>query len=308
MTARFPIHGFAGALIVLAAEIFLFAGLDAVRAFFTPIVWTGYILLVDGAVFALTGRSQLSADRAEFARTALLSIPIWLVFEAYNLRLKNWAYVGLPGDAALRLLGYGWSFATILPGLFETSDLLLALGFGRDARAAPASAPAIAPAAGARFVDGADDGLGSPGTRVALVTFGGLCLLLPLVALPLVAPYLFGLVWIGFLFVLDPINASLGRWAPFAEWARGRRRRFVSLLAGGLACGVLWEFWNYWADARWIYTFPILQEWKLFEMPLPGFLGFPPFAVECFLMYELISTAWRGGWGRGRRSLSTLAG
>ena len=33
---------------------------------------------------------------------------------------------------------------------------------------------------------------------------------------------------------------------------------------------------------------PIMQRWKIFEMPLPGYLGFPPFAVECFTMYVLV--------------------
>jgi len=30
---------------------------------------------------------------------------------------------------------------------------------------------------------------------------------------------------------------------------------------------------------------------KLFEMPLPGYLGFPPFALECYAMYH-----WLRGW------------
>jgi len=59
----------------------------------------------------------------------------------------------------------------------------------------------------------------------------------------------------------------------------------LSLLAAGGLCGILWEFWNYQASARWIYVFPILQDMKVFEMPLPGFLGFPPFALETFAMY-----------------------
>jgi len=59
-------------------------------------------------------------------------------------------------------------------------------------------------------------------------------------------------------------------------------------MVSGLVCGVFWEFWNYWATARWLYIFPILQGWKIFEMPLPGFLGFPAFAVECFVMFESV--------------------
>jgi hypothetical protein len=47
----------------------------------------------------------------------------------------------------------------------------------------------------------------------------------------------------------------------------------------------VWEFWNYWARTKWIYTVPILPDWKIFEMPVPGYLGFPAFAVECFTMY-----------------------
>ena len=40
---------------------------------------------------------------------AALSIPLWLIFEAYNLRLKNWEYVGVPLPWPLAYLGYGWS-------------------------------------------------------------------------------------------------------------------------------------------------------------------------------------------------------
>jgi hypothetical protein len=55
-------------------------------------------------------------------------------------------------------------------------------------------------------------------------------------------------------------------------------------------CGWLWEFWNYWARARWIYTFPIAQQWKIFQMPAPGYLAFPVYALECFAMY--VTGAW----------------
>jgi len=47
----------------------------------------------------------------------------------------------------------------------------------------------------------------------------------------------------------------------------------------------LWEFWNYWALTKWTYTVPFFGNVKIFEMPVLGFLGFPPFAVECWVMY-----------------------
>lgn len=111
-----------------------------------------------------------------------------------------------------------------------------------------------------------------------------------------IAPYTAAPVFLGFIFLLDPINQRLG-----AESLT--RDRTINLLLSGLLCGVLWEFWNYWARAKWIYTVPIMQQWKIFEMPLPGYLGFPPFAIECFTMYVFVRVLYASltsGRQRGR--------
>ncbi|MBI2080877.1 MAG: hypothetical protein HYT86_03990, partial [candidate division NC10 bacterium] len=73
---------------------------------------------------------------------------------------------------------------------------------------------------------------------------------------------------------------------------------FWCWFVGGTICGVLWEFWNYWATAKWHYTVPITAEWKIFEMPVAGYLGFGPFAVECYLMYNLAVLLGRRALGR----------
>jgi hypothetical protein len=113
-------------------------------------------------------------------------------------------------------------------------------------------------------------------------------LIAPFVLPRAIAPFLAAPVFLGFVFVLDPVNARLGAESLLAD-ARARRfDRAVNLLASGLLCGVLWEFWNFWAGAKWHYTVPIMPNARLFEMPLPGYLGFPPFAVECFAMYEFV--------------------
>jgi hypothetical protein len=62
----------------------------------------------------------------------------------------------------------------------------------------------------------------------------------------------------------------------------------LSLLTSGFLCGFLWEFWNYWALSKWTYTVPYFGNIKLFEMPSFGFLGFPPFAIECWAMYIFV--------------------
>jgi len=259
-------YGRAGLAALLIAEGLMFYGIQPFATYFTPLAWTCYILLADAAVLAISGRSRLHDEPGRFALVALLSIPLWLIFEAYNLRLGNWTYVGVPSGWA-GWLGYGWSFATITPGIFETADLVEAFGWFKPA------GPIVFSLTAER----------------SLSMFGFVFLALPLVLPRHTAAYLFALVWIGFVFLLDPINHRLGLPSLLGDLAAGRRSRLYSLLISGWICGWLWEFWNYWATAKWHYIFPIGRGWKVFEMPAPGYLGFLPFALECFTMYVTAS-------------------
>ena len=54
-----PRHGWAGLAVVAAAEVLLLRGHALVGEWFTPIVWTGYVLLVDALCARLTGRSLI---------------------------------------------------------------------------------------------------------------------------------------------------------------------------------------------------------------------------------------------------------
>jgi hypothetical protein len=276
--SKLTVYGWAGLIGLLAAEWLMFRGVPPVAVYFTPIAWTCYILLADAAVLAIQGHSRLHDQPGRLALTAVLSMPLWLIFEAYNLRMQNWTYRGVPQAWPLALLGYGWSFATITPGIFETADLIESFGYFPGARPVKFSRPA----------------------QKGMIIFGAICLLLPLLAPRTAAARLFVLVWIGFVFLLDPINYRLGLSSLIGDLAEGRRSRFYSLLASGFACGWLWEFWNYWAAAKWHYVFPMFQEWKIFEMPVPGYLGFLPFALECFVMYVTAT------WLLGLRTTATL--
>ena len=51
---------------------------------------------------------------------------------------------------------------------------------------------------------------------------------------------------------------------------------------------MVWELLNFWARCKWIYTVPFFDRLKLFEMPLLGFLGFPPLAVGAFATWSLL--------------------
>jgi len=260
-----------GLLVMITSETATLAHVEPFWSWNTPIAWTGFILFADALVFRARGHSWIRSQPREFLCLALTSIPLWLVFEFYNRFIDNWYYVGLPENAALRYFGYAWSFATIWPAIFEGAELV-AVWRG------PSSTHPAHPA------------LHAPPALVAVSIAAGAAMLV----WPLVWPsrYLAAPVWLGFILVLDPINARLGAESLLADARRGRYDRLVNLALSGFLCGFLWEFWNYWSRSKWHYTVPIMEHVKLFEMPLPGFLGFPAFALECFTMYVFVRMAF----------------
>ena len=103
---RLPAHTFVGAAILLLSEAGMLAHVEPFWMWHTPFAWTGYILLVDGIVYKLRGSSWLTTNRSEFVFLAIVSIPLWVVFEGYNLLIENWYYVNLPENLVVRYVGY----------------------------------------------------------------------------------------------------------------------------------------------------------------------------------------------------------
>ncbi|HEY5132174.1 MAG TPA: hypothetical protein VII85_00655 [Candidatus Krumholzibacteriaceae bacterium] len=260
-----PLHAFIGIAGLLAAELLLFAGNAWVRTYFTPLVWTGYILLVDGLLAARGASSPLTARRVEFVLLAAISIVTWYVFEGVNLLLRNWSYAHLPDGAAARWLGYAWSYATISPAILITAALVESL-------------------IGDRFRNRRAFVIGRKAETAFF--FAGFFLFVIVLVFP--SPSLAPLPWISVLLWFEGMNDRL-RVGSFARLFRdGDYALFVSLLISGAVCGILWESWNYWALTKWHYNVPYLSGVKLFEMPVLGYLGFPAFALECWLMYRFI--------------------
>jgi hypothetical protein len=262
-------HGWLGALVLLVNQALLPWQIDLLARWFTPIMWTGYILLVDAWVLRRNARSLLHDRPWEALFMATVSIPLWLVFEGYNVRLRNWAYFGVPESPWISAVAYAWAFATIWPALFETAALL---GAG-PLPAPPGQRAPVSPSAGLRLA----------------MAVGGAFLIVPPLLSATVRPWTFGFVWLGFVLLLDPLNARAGRPSFLGTWRSGDRAFAWRWLVAGLVCGVLWEFWNYWALAKWRYVgVPVFPSLRLFEMPLAGYLGFPPFALEVFAMYHFV--------------------
>ncbi len=266
-------YGWFGLVLLFLSEYFLYRRVEPFYSWFYCFAWWSYVLLADNLLLRLRGRSLLSGRRREFAVMLPLSVFIWLLFEGYNFRIHNWAYDGIPPEIWLRWPGYAIAFSTVLPGTFITSDLVETLLFKR--RESPFASEC-------EVLSGTLPSRPSPW----FISIGFI-----LCVAPVIWPrYFFPAVWLGPIFLLDPLLEKLGVRSLSAPVFNGERRRMWSLLLGGLLCGVMWEFWNFWAGSRWIYTVPFFGQWKVFEMPLLGFLGFPPFALECWILYHLLRT------------------
>ncbi len=274
--ARAPIvAGLVALALFFLAHLLLFLRLEPALTWFYPIVWWSYIFIIDGWVFRRKGRSLIWASGRRIDRRfwfmALGSAVIWLIFEAFNLRLENWWYHGVPSNRVVRWIGTIISFATVVPLLAVTERLLDSFRLFDRISASRARV--------------------TPGFLLASQTTG----LIMLLACLFFPRYAFPLVWGGFVLLLEPINYRAGAPSLLRDWEAGRPGRTYRLLAAGAIAGLLWELWNFWAVARWSYTVPFVGEWKLFEMPVLGFLGFPLFALEAFALYQLFCSPWHAG-------------
>jgi hypothetical protein len=258
------LQGIAGMGIILASEILL-GGSVWVQTYFTPLVWTGYIIFADALVAVRKGQSPLTGHRVEFVLLAAISVVSWYVFEGMNLLLKSWSYANLPAGTGARWLGYAWSYATISPAIFITAELVDTFIGGRFRNRRPLTI--------------------RPGTATAFFFIGFFLFVLVLV---FPSPWLCPLPWISVLLWFEGMNDRLGLGSFSRMFRGGDYSLFVSLLVAGALCGILWESWNFRALTRWHYHVPYLPGVKLFEMPVIGYLGFPPFALECYLMYRFI--------------------
>ncbi|MFQ5678126.1 MAG: DUF4332 domain-containing protein [Gemmatimonadota bacterium] len=274
-------------LVAAAAGLGLLAGTilaaDEVRPFSTwyyAFAWYPVLLLLDAGVAARAGRYPLLGRPAFAVSLWLWSVPVWLLFELLNFRVANWYYVFAPGGLALRRLNAFLAFGTVLPAIFLGHRTLEGLGLFRGARGPRLRARrwrGVLPPAGGLFL--------------------GLAMWRPLLFFPL--------VWGGLTLLLEPWNyrRDPGR-SLLGDLTRGRYGRLLRLLATGAGIGLLWELFNSFSETRWIYTVPGLETGKLFEMPVLGYLGFPVFALDCFVIYQALVNVGiaRPGWGSGRSS------
>jgi hypothetical protein len=240
----------------------------------TALCWLGYLFTFDGLLTLLARRrgdrsiTPLRARPNRFVVAWLTSIPVWCFFDWVNFYYMDaWTYHGLPDSRASRFLGYFVAFAAISPGMFLAAQLFQHLGFRR---------------------------LRTSGVRIGRPIQVAVCLLgLVFVIYPFWVPDPIAnlTLWVSLIFFLDPVVFWLGGPSIVGDWRAGRWGRTLALMSGGALCGFCWEFWNYWALAKWTYHLPFLgdlEHYRYFEMPWIGFQGFLPFAIECWVMLNFI--------------------
>lgn len=232
-------------------------------------VWWAWILLLDGFCVLRRGSSLLTTRRHLLGLLGTSSVTFWFIFEALNLRFRNWYYVGtFELDGPITYLASGLfvllAFSTVFVGMFEAFDALGAAGVltrRGPARRLPRWLPA--------------------GLQILGLLMAALALAFPF--------YLAPLVWGSLTFLIDPWNYRRGNRSLLRDFEAGDGRAVLRLFLAGLICGLVWESLNFVAPQKWIYTVRGLEHLKLFEMPLLGFLGFPALAFDAVTAFSLLS-------------------
>ena len=254
-----------GALALGLSTAGLAAGVEPIPTWYYPLAWYPTLLIADAVVALREGRFFLLSRPAVLLTLLAWSVPFWLFFELVNLRLANWYYVFVPDDRVARWTGIALSYATVLPAILLAERALRSFRVALELRITRLRV-------GPRLL--------------ALLQVVGVAML----ALSLAWPRgFFPLIWGSVTLIVDPwVYRRDPERSLIGDLERGRAGRIARLLLGGLAIGLVWELLNIGARGKWIYTVPGFEEWKLFEMPVLGFLGFPVFALDGFVTWQAL--------------------
>lgn len=264
MSKIMPKHGILGFLIILISQLMILFKVPYFLDYYFPIIWFGYILLIDGLVRLIRGKS-IFENKNEFIKLFLVSALFWLIFEFVITFIYNFQFIKTHNFSDIKYFILSTlSFSVVLPAIVETTDLANALGiFKRTNRR---------------------------GSKLKLrkeflyfVSFVGILLFL----LPIYnSELLFPIFWVMFFLILDPINYINGQPSLIRSIMDGEYEILFSLIFAGLVCGFFWEFWNYWSYAKWNFMVPFFDFQRLFEMKLLGYIGLIFFTLELFAMYH----------------------
>jgi hypothetical protein len=87
---------------------------------------------------------------------------------------------------------------------------------------------------------------------------------------------------------MEPLAYSMRFPSLLGELSGGRYLLPFSVTTATLFTGIWWEFWNYYSLPKWIYHIPYVGFWKIFEMPLLGYFGYPFFGLVVFSWASIV--------------------
>jgi hypothetical protein len=229
-------------------------------------LWLGYCLTIDGLVFCRTGTSLLTRDWRKYVGLFLVSAPVWWLFEVLNLRTQNWTYLGADNFTPLQYAFWTTlSFTTVIPAVFGSAELIASFDFVKRLKRGPVIAT---------------------DKRTTTIFFIlGWAMLASMLLWPKI---FFPFLWLSLYFILEPVNVWLGN-RSLAYWTqKGDWRPVIALWLGVLLTAFFWEMWNYFSYPKWIYHVSWGNWLHIFEMPLLGYGGYLPFALELYAIYHLV--------------------
>src|SRR5919108_3741072 len=265
--SRLPLHGWIGAGMLILFWVLNWTSTGARTHWgFFPL-WLGYCLAIDGLVYWRTGTSLLTRSPRKYVGLFLVSAPVWWIFELFNVRTQNWTYIGAEVFSPLKYAFWTTlSFTTVIPAVFGSAEFAASLDVVQRRRPGP-------------VIDT------DRRTTLTFFLLGWTMLLLMLVWPRIFFPF----IWLSLYFILEPMNIwvgnrSLARWTQKGDW-----RPVVSLWLGVLLTAFFWEMWNYYSYPKWVYNVAWGDWLHVFEMPLLGYGGYLPFALELYSLYHWIS-------------------
>ena len=116
--------GFTALIVLLLSQACMFLKLEPFYTWFYLFAWWSYIIFIDSILYKFKGNSLIRSRGKEILILSAWSATFWFIFETVNFFVKNWYYINLPADDFLRICGIILAFATVLPGIFITSELL----------------------------------------------------------------------------------------------------------------------------------------------------------------------------------------
>lgn len=275
---RFPWYGWLGLGLTAVSWFFAWQG-DVLapglrRHVFTPL-WLGYILAMNGLAFRAAGRALVTHRTAWFLALFPASAGFWWLFEHLNSFVASWYYSGIEASSDWDyFMQATLPFSTVLPAVASTWAWLKS--FPRlDAMRLPALR-------------------GHPALAWLALAAGSLAL----ACIGIWPERLFSMLWLAPLLILCGLQQLLAGATLFGFVRLGDWRPLMQPALAALACGLLWELWNFGSLAKWHYSIPYVQRFHVFEMPLLGYAGYLPFGITCALVMDLIARCVerRGVW------------